>query len=686
MPSGYHSVLTLPESKSPDGQATANLRNAVVSLPKGVAINPSSAVGLGGCDDASLKPRSTARASCSNNAKIGTAQFDVPVLPRPLEGAIYLRQPVPGNLFRIVLVADGFGLHLKIAGEVKADPITGQLTATFVDNPQAPIRKLTLDFEGGSHAALVNPRACGTYTTRGQLTPWSSTTPVPVDSSFAVDQNCGQETTFAPSLSAGGEDPTAGAYTPFHLRITRDGNGPAISTIDTKLPLGTLANIKSVPRCAEARAAAGTCGSESQVGRVTVGAGAGISPVFLPQAGKSPTAVYLAGPYKGAPFSLSIVVPAQAGPFDLGTVVTRAGLYVDPVTAQATVKADPLPTILEGIPLNVRDIRVDIDRPGFTFNPTNCDPQAVSGTITSEAGQAVAVSSPYQAVDCDQLDLTPKIALALSGKGQTTDGKHPGVDATLTQAPGQSNLKKVEVALPLSLALDPDNANGLCEFVDGSKPAPTCPKASIVGSATAVTPILGQPLSGPVYFVKNIRKDPKSGREIRTLPKLVIPLEGENGLKLTLTGTSNVVDDQLVTTFDQIPDAPVSSFKLNIAGGKGGILTVSGTDICKATQIADQQVEGQNGKQLDTDIYIQTPSCALKVLSKKVGKTSVAVKVGGLGAGKVAMSGKGIKKTAKTITRSTVATITAKRTKGKPGKVTVSFDPTGPAKARKTTK
>jgi hypothetical protein len=282
--------------------------------------------------------------------------------------------------------------------------------------------------------------------------------------------------------------------------------------------------------------------------------------------------------------------------------------------------------------------------------------------------------------------LAPKLALALSGKGETTDGKHPAVSAMLTQPAGQANLKKVRVALPLSLALDPDNANGLCEFVDGSKAEPTCPKASIVGTATAVSPILDEPLSGPVYFVKNIRKDPKSGREIRTLPKLVVPLVGQNGLKLTLTGTSNVEDDQLVTTFDNIPDAPVSSFKLNIIGGKGGILVVSDADICKATQVADQQVDGQNAKQADTDVYIQTPGCPLKVISKKAGKTSVAVKVGGLGAGKVTVTGRGIKKTTKTITKSTVATITAKRTKGKPGKVTVSFDPTGPAKARKTTK
>ncbi|HEX5925499.1 MAG TPA: hypothetical protein VFY45_16825, partial [Baekduia sp.] len=248
------------------------------------------------------------------------------------------------------------------------------------------------------------------------------------------------------------------------------------------------------------------------------------------------------------------------------------------------------------------------------------------------------------------------------------------ISAKLTQAPGQANLKKVRVVLPLSLALDPDNANGLCEFVDGSKVVPTCPAASIVGSATARTPILNEPLTGPVYFVKNIRKDPKSGREIKTLPKLVLPLVGQNGVRLTLTGTSDVVGDQLVTTFDNIPDAPVSSFELNINGGKGGILAVSDADICKATQIADQHIDGQSNKATDADVYIQTPSCPTKIISKTIGKTTVKLKIGGLGAGKVTVTGRGIKKTTKTITKSTVATITVKRTgKSTPGAFKVKF-------------
>jgi hypothetical protein len=455
------------------------------------------------------------------------------------------------------------------------------------------------------------------------------------------------------------------------------------------MPTGLLANIASVPLCGEAQANAGTCDDASQVGTTRTAAGPGTSPLTLP--GK----VFLTGGYKGGQYGLAIVVRAVAGPFDLGTVVVRASISVDPIDAHVTVVSDDVPNILSvkgkdgvanGFKLLLRDIQVNVDRPSFIINPTSCAPKSIGGSIGSYGGATAAISQRFQVDGCAGLDLKPSLALTLSGKGQTTDGKHPAVSAVLAQKPGQSNLSKVRVALPLSLALDPDNANGLCEFVDGSKVEPTCPKASIVGKATAVTPILNEPLSGPVYFVKNIRKDPKSGRDIRTLPKLVLPLTGPNGIKLTLTGTSAVENDHLVTTFDNVPDAPVSSFKMDIIGGKGGILTVSNADICKATQVAEQQVDGQNGKDADASVSIQTPSCPLRVVSKKVGKTSVAVKVSGLGAGKVTVSGKGIKKTSKTIAKATVATITVKRTKGKPAKVTVSFDPAGPAKARKTTK
>jgi uncharacterized repeat protein (TIGR01451 family) len=741
-PSGYQVDLALPQTNDPTDPTTVfdpsvpqapPLKDATVTLPAGVAISPSAADGLGGCSDApgddQVRLDTVVPVTCPDASKIGSAVATSPLLAvhdpatdavteaEPIQGDIFLVKSHPGDLsaagdqdgmFRVLIQLENEkdGITVKLPGIVTADKETGRLTARFTDNPQIPAKSLRLTFDGGSRAALVNPQTCTTdATTAGTFVPWSrggtrsdgvavlGTLPVTASSTFAIDKGANggvcasavRDLPFAPTFSAGVIDPQAGGSSPFVLRFTRRDGEQDLGSIDTTLPAGLLANIGSVPRCPEAQAAAGTCDAASQVGTTVVGAGAGSSPLFIPQAGKDATAVYLGGPYKDAPFSLSIVVPAQAGPFDLGTVVVRAALYVDPIDGHATVKSDPLPTIRDGVPLRVRDVRVNVDRPGFMVLPTNCAPMVIGADIHSAAGALLQALQPFQVGNCSVLGLNPSLGLTLSGKGQTTDDKHPAVTAALTQGSGQSNLKSVRVSLPLSLALDPDNANGLCEFVDGSKSEPTCPASSIVGTATARTPILDQPLSGPVYFVKNVRKDPKSGREIKTLPKLVIPLTGENGVKLTLTGTSAVEDNHLVTTFDNIPDAPVSSFQLNVTGGKHGILVVSGADICAATQIAEQGVEGQNLKQSHTEVAIKTPSCPTKVISKKIGKTAVTLKIGGLGAGKVTVSGAGIKKTTKTIVTATVATITAHRTKGHLHKIKVSFTPKGTKKSKTVT-
>jgi hypothetical protein len=692
-PVGLAVDLSVPQNPDPDGLATAHVRDVSVTLPAGMALSASAADGLGGCSDAQLGLKVLGAASCPDSSKIGTVEVTTPLLDDPLEGEVFLgtqksNDPTSGEMYRLFLQVVGSGVRVKLSGAVTADPTTGQLTATFASNPQVPFDSFKLRFKGGARAPLVNPESCGVKTARASLTSWADpTTPVQSDSSFVIDQGCDRANRFEPSLDAGLIDPAAAGSSPFTVTLTRPDGQQDFSGVDVTLPAGLLGKVGSVAQCPESQAAAGSCSSNSQVGRVTIAAGGGTSPLSVPQPGKAPTAVYLAGPYKGAPFSLSIVVPAQAGPFDLGTVVVRAALFVDPIDGHVTVKSDPLPTILDGVPLNVQTINVTVDRPGFMIAPTSCTPTTVTAEARSSAGASVTLTNGFQTAGCAGLSLKPNLALSLSGKGQTTDGKHPAIDATLTQPAGQANLKKVQVALPLSLALDPDNAQALCEFADGSKVDPTCPKASIVGTATAVTPILDGPVSGPVYFVKNIRKDPKSGREIRTLPKLVIPLTGQNGVKLTLTGTSAVEDDQLVTTFDAIPDAPVSSFKLSITGGKGGILVISGdkADICMANQLADQKIQGQNGKVANAAITIWTPACATKVISKKVGKTTVVLKVGGLGAGKLTVSGAGVKKTTKLIARATVATITAKRTNTRVGRVKVTFTPNGTAKAKSVT-
>ncbi len=686
-PSGFVFDVNLPQSDDPQAIGEADLKKAVATLPLGVRISPSAADGLQACSPSQIGLHTTADPSCPEGSKVGSVVITTPLLDHQLTGSVYLATPHDNpfdSLVAVYVVAKGPGLVLKLPGEVDADPSTGQLTATFDNNPQLPFTNFHLEFKGGSRAPLVTPDACGTHATHAVLTSWSGAT-VSSNSSFTVAANsagsaCSPQG-FSPSLEAGVQNPVAGSSSTFVLRLARDDDDEEIQSVATRLPAGLLAKLAGVTRCSDAQAAGGVCPAASRIGGVSVRVGAGPSP-FSITSGQ----VFLTDGYKGAPFGLDITVPAVAGPFDLGVVNTRAALRIDPITAQATVEADPLPRMLEGIPVLARDIQVSIDRDGFMRSPTNCSPMTIEATVASFEGSTANLSNRFQVGDCASLALAPKLAIALTGKGQTTDDKHPAVVASLTQPAGQANLKKVTVSLPLSLALDPDNANGLCEFTDGSKIEPTCPKASIVGTATARTPILDQPLTGPVYFVKNVRKDPKSGREIRTLPKLVIPLTGENGVRLNVTGTSNVVGGRLVTTFDNLPDAPVSSFTLNIAGGKHGILVVSGTDICKATQVADQQIDGQNGKTADAAVTLATPACGLKVLSKKVGKRSVTLKVSGLGAGKLTVSGKGIKKTSRAIKAATVATVTARRTgHGRPSGVRVSFTPRGSHKAVATT-
>jgi hypothetical protein len=699
-PSGYAFDLHVPQGDNPEGLAAAHLRRTQVTLPAGVRISPSAADGLAGCSDAQIALKSTDDPTCPKGAKVGTVQVFTPLLDTPLTGSIFLGtqasdDPASGQMFRMFLLVQdkARGVTIKLPGSVVPDPATGQLTAIFDNNPQLPFSTLHLEFKDGPRAVLVNPPSCGTFHTNATLSSWSGKT-VSSDSSFAITQNCDATGRFTPSLDTGLVNARAGSSSPFTLTLSRPDGQQNISGVDVAMAPGVLGNVGAVAICADAQAAAGTCSPESRVGHVMALAGAGSAPLVVPQPGKASTAVYLAGPYKGAPYSLSIVVPAQAGPFDLGIVVVRAALLIDPIDAHVSVQSDPIPTILKGVPLGVQKINVTLDRPGFMVSPTNCDPQQLLGRVSSDQGSVASVDGRLQVGDCAALKLAPKLDLQLTGKGQTTDGKHPGVSATLRQPAAGANLRKVEVTLPLSLALDPDNAasDGLCSFEAGSKPNPVCPASSVVGQATAVSPILHEPLSGPVYFVKNERKDPKSGRSIKTTPKLVIPLVGENGLKLTLTGVSSVPDNEhLVTTFNNIPDAPVSSFKLNINGGRKGILVVSGTDICKATQVAQQEATGQNGKVVDVDVPMSTP-CALAVVASSHTPTSLNVTVGGVGAGRVSVSGAGLVKAARKIATATTATLQPRL--GKAAKralahgrnvrmrVTVSFTPIGAKKAR----
>jgi hypothetical protein len=391
-----------------------------------------------------------------------------------------------------------------------------------------------------------------------------------------------------------------------------------------------VAKLAGIPLCPDAGAATGDCPAASQVGSTTVGTGFGSSPLFIPQAGKAPTAVYLAGPYKGAPYSLVIRVPAQAGPFDLGIVTVRAAIEIDPTTARVSVVSDPLPQIIQGIPLPYRDVRVTVDRPGFMRSPTSCDPMQVTADVTSAGespqlsvdanqigysttpGQTAHLVQRYQLADCSNLGFSPKLKIALSGRGRTHSGAHPNLTATLTQPAGQANIHSAQVALPLSLALDPGNSQHVCNYdvaqqVHGG-PVP-CPTSTVIGTATAQTPLLDRPLTGKVYLVQGIRFG-KHGQRIHTLPTLLVPLRGQIALDLRATSSVNAAQ-QLVTTFNQIPDAAVTKFTLNITGGPRGVLVITGRGrtICNTPQTATADFAAQSGTANTQSDTLSTP-CA----------------------------------------------------------------------------
>jgi hypothetical protein len=435
---------------------------------------------------------------------------------------------------------------------------------------------------------------CGTGTTTARLT--SSAGHVrDVVSSFPVTQ-C-PAPAFAPGFSAGALNPIAGRDTAFTLAFSRGDADQDLGTLDVDLPPGVLGQVGRVPVCAEAAVAAATCGADSRLGAVAVEVGSGSNPFALPGT------AHLTGPYKGAPYGMAFVVPAKAGPIDVGMVVVRAAIHVDPADASLRIVSDALPTVVGGIPQRVRSVRVTIDRPGFMVNPTNCNPMQIDGKLSSTAGAVAAVGSRFQVSGCRQLPLQPRLTLRLTGKRQQRDGGHPGLKATLRQAAGVANLKRVAVTLPLSVALDADNAGALCtpEQAAGQR----CPEASVVGRARATSPLLSRPLAGDVYFVQGIRRT-ATGQTRRTLPKLWLALRGE--IALDVWADSSVKRNRLVSTFAAVPDAPLSSFQLRIDGGRNGILAAT-RRTCRASRKAGTAYRGHNGKRSRRTVRLSVAGC-----------------------------------------------------------------------------
>ena len=597
-PTGLATKIELPQGDDPEtGLAPSTMKSATVTLPEGMVISASSANGLGACTDAQLGLGTDDPIACPDAAKIGTASVVTPTLDHALAGSVYLRtqasqDPASGEMFRLALVLDDpeSGLLFKLPGQVRVDPATGRLTTVFPDNPPLPVSSVELDLKSGPRAPLTTPGRCGTYEITSDLGPWSGGAVSHSSSSFTVDQGCGRGSGFSPTLLAGSQNPVAGAYTPFTLQVSQGDGEQNLSGLAVSLPEGLLAKLAGVPLCPDAAATAGSCPSASAVGHAVVGVGAGPVPVYVPQPGRPSPTVYLAGPYKGAPYSLVAQVPAQAGPFDLGTVTVRNALDVDPTTAQVTAVSDPLPQMVAGVPTPYRDVRIVIDRPGFILNPTSCDPAAVNATLTAGGGQAVSRSSRFQVANCERLKFKPKLALSLSGQTKRTG--NPALRAVLTQPKGENaNIAKAQVILPRTMFIDQSHVNNPCTRVQFN--ANACPPKSVLGTATAWSPLLDQPLTGPVYFRSN-------GGE-RKLPDLVADLNGQ--IHVTLVGFIDSVKagkdgSRVRTRFQEVPDAPVSRFVLQLKGGKRGLIENS-VDLCKSPQKAKVMTTGQNGKASD---------------------------------------------------------------------------------------
>ena len=595
-PTGLDATLTMPQDETPQGLANSTLKAAVVTLPPGLVINPAAGDGLGACDADQVRFQEEAPSACPDNAKIGSAEIEVPALEKTLNGAVYQRAPEPGQLFRFWLVTDEQGVHLKLPAEIKADPDTGQLRTVFAGvpsiggNPQVPVSELRLHVFGGPRAPLATPAACGTYQTHYEFSPWSGKPAVVGDTPMRITSGCGKGG-FAPQLRAGTTRSFAGDFSPFTMTLTRSDGEANPSSLEVRLPQGLLAKLGGVALCPEATAATAECPTASQVGSLASAAGVGGAPLWIPQPGKAPTALYLAGPYKGAPYSVIAKVPAQAGPFDLGTVVNRSGIYVDPETAVATIKTDPLPQILEGVPIAYRAINVTVDRPEFTLNPTDCDKKRIEATVGASNGATALATDAFQATNCAKLPYAPKLRLAFKGKTKRTG--NPSVRAVLTQKPGEANTQAATVILPPSQFIDNSHINNPCTRVQFN--ANACPPKSILGKATAITPLLDQPLTGPVYFRSN-------GGE-RELPDIVADLHGP--IHVTLVGFIDSVavkgseSSRVRTRFLSVPDAPVTKFTMNLFGGKRGLIENS-EDLCRTTPRAEIKLKAQSGRSHNT--------------------------------------------------------------------------------------
>jgi hypothetical protein len=659
-PTGLTVGVHVPQTLvlNPEALAQSDVKDTTVVLPAGIVLNPASGDGLEACSEGlvgfsgfSTLPALGSTATftptlpvplqpgvnfCPDASKVGEVEIRTPLLPNPLKGAAYVaaQNANPfGSLVALYIVAEDpvSGSLVKLAGEVHLDQSTGQITSTFTNTPQLAFEDFRLHFFGGDRAPLGTPAHCGSYTTSATITPWSGNPPVQSSSSFQISSGpeatgCQSPLPFAPTLTGGTASVQAGAFSPLITTLSRADADQPLQGIQLHMPPGLSGLLSGVKLCGEAQANEGTCSPESLIGETTVSVGLGGDP-FTVKGGR----VYITGPYRGAPFGLSIVNPAKAGPYDLGKgacdcVLVRAKVEVDPQTAALTVSTDEegpykIPTILQGIPLQIKHVNVIITRPGFTFNPTNCARMAIAGTFKSTEGASASLQVPFQVTNCASLGFKPSFTASTSGHTSKAKGASLAVKVGYPKAPfgSQANIAYVKVDLPKQLPSRLTTLQKACTAAQFNANPAGCPSASVVGHARAITPLLPVPVEGPAYFVSH-------GNE--AFPSLVLVLQGY-GVTVDLVGTTFIKKGVTSSTFKTVPDVPVSSFELTLPQGAFSALAANG-NLCSSKLVMPTHFIAQNGLELHQSTKISVSGCAKKK-QKKQKKRKKSSRGGGKG-------------------------------------------------------
>lgn len=591
-PSGYAIDLAIPQDEEPDGLATPALSDAAVSLPEGTSLSPSAAEGLQVCTDAQFAAR-----SCPPAALVGSAEIDTPLLAEALTGGLYLGAQLSQTSHKIFLYAHSAGATIALAGRIEANATTGQVTAVFEDMPQLPFAELKLSLFGGPAAPLANPQACGPATSVAQIASYAGPQAAP-SSTFTVDANgagepCPARNAFAPTFTAGTTIPLAAAFSPFTLAISREDGEQNIAGFTLALPNGLTGLLKTVTPCPEPQAAAGACSAASQLGTATIAAGAGPQP--LQRTG----AVYLTGPYHGAPFGLAVVVNANTAALALGTITLRARVLMDRATLALTIASDPIPEIVQGIPLRLRSIAISLDRPDLLSNPTSCSARQIAATIAGAQGATTTPAVPFAVSGCAGLRFAPRLSASTQAKASER-GAGAGLRVQIANQPGPgAGIRSAIVELPAALRPRLSAIQGACLSAGGPLQPSACPRSSRVGVATVATPALASPLTGGVYLVAH------GGR---ALPSLVALLTGD-GITAELSGVLSANrSGSISAAFRGLPDIPIEALTVQLPRGPDSLLGAIASPCAKPLRLP-YQITAQNGRQLNATVRIAVSGC-----------------------------------------------------------------------------